>query len=111
MVFSNSFAISVEFTSRLNIESWLLTTVYAPYTPAGKRIFLEWFREIQMPPEVDWIIVGDFNLIRRLEDRNREGANINEMFLFNEAINKLDLIELPLHGRHFIWINKQSPLS
>lgn len=33
------------------------------------------------------------------------------MFLFNEAINTLGLIELPLHGRHFTWTNKQlSPL-
>jgi len=31
------------------------------------------------------------------------------MFLFNEAIDKLGLIELPLHGRHFTWTNKQFP--
>lgn len=55
--------------------------------------------------------MGDFNLIRRPEDRNREGADPNEMFAFNEAINKLGLVELPLYGRHFTWTNKQfSPL-
>lgn len=111
LVFSNTYAISVEFTSLLNNDSWILTTVYAPCTPVGKKEFLEWFREIQMPPEIDWIIVGDFNLIRKPEDRNRDGADPNEMFLFNEAINKLDLIELPLHGRQFTWTNKQFPHS
>jgi len=45
-----------------------------------------------MPPEIDWLIVGDFNLIRKPEDRNKEGADVNEMFLFNEAINKLGII-------------------
>jgi hypothetical protein len=40
-----------------------------------------------MLDDVEWIIMGDFNLIRRQEDRNREGANITEMFLFNDAIN------------------------
>lgn len=60
-----------------------------------------------MSPEIDWIVVGDFNLIRRPEDRNKEGADVNEMFLFNEAINRLDLIELPLHGSRFTWTNKQ----
>ena len=109
MVFSNNFAISIEFTSRLSNELWLLTVVYAPCTPGGKRAFLEWFREIEMPPDLDWLIVGEFNLIRRPSDRNREGAATNEMFLFNEAINKLGLIELPLHGRHFTWTNKQFP--
>lgn len=47
--------------------------------------------------------------MRRPEDRNRDGANLNEIFLFNQAINKLDLIEIPLHGRQFTWTNKQYP--
>lgn len=109
LVFSNRFAISIEFTSKLNNESWLLTTVYAPCTLNGKREFLNWFRNIVMPEEVDWLIVRDFNLLRKHEDRNRDGANLNEIFLFNEAINKLGLIELPLHGRKFTWANKQFP--
>lgn len=62
-----------------------------------------------MSSEIEWLLVGDFNLIRRPENRNREEADATEMFLFNEAINKLDLIELPLHGRQFTWTNKQSP--
>jgi exonuclease III len=67
LTFSNDYAISVEFTSKLNNENWLLTVVYAPCTPLGKRTFLEWFRNIQMSPEIDWIVVGDFNLIRSLK--------------------------------------------
>lgn len=31
------------------------------------------------------------------------------MYLFNEAISALGIIELPLHGRHFTLTNKQSP--
>jgi hypothetical protein len=46
--------------------------------------------------------------VRKSKDRNRDGANFNEMFLFNEAINKLD-VEIPLHGRQFTWTNKQFP--
>lgn len=109
LVFSNSFALLVEFTSMLNNDSWLLTTIYAPCTHTGKREFLEWFRDIDMPPEVDWIVVGDFNLLRRPEGKNREGADPNEMFLFNEAISNLSLIKLPLHARHYTWTNKQFP--
>lgn len=62
-----------------------------------------------MPPEMDWLIIGDFNLIRRPEDRNKEGTYLNEMFSFNEAIDKLGVIELPLHDRQFTWTNKQFP--
>jgi len=95
------YAIPVEFTSEINGKSWLLTTIYVPCTPAGKRAFLNWFRDIQMPPNEDWLVVGDFILIRKPEDRNKKGADVNEMFLFNEAINKLSLTELPLHGRQY----------
>ena len=60
-----------------------------------------------MPDQTEQIIVGDFNLIRKPEDRNKEGGDVNEMFLFNEAISTLNLVELPLYGRHFTWTNKQ----
>ena len=60
-----------------------------------------------MPNDVDWIIMGDFNLIRTPEDRNRPGGDVNEMLMFNEAISELGSIELPLKGRQFSWSNMQ----
>lgn len=110
LVFSNCYAISVEFTSNMNNDTWLLTAIYAPCTAEGKRAFIHWFREIQVPLDLDWLIVGDFNLIRKPQDRNRDGADAEEMFIFNEAISKLGVIELPLHGRQYTWTNKQFPL-
>uniref|UniRef100_A0A452XF66 Uncharacterized protein n=1 Tax=Aegilops tauschii subsp. strangulata TaxID=200361 RepID=A0A452XF66_AEGTS len=32
---------------------------------------------------------------------------VNEMLLFNEAISKLGLVELPLRGRKYSWSNMQ----
>jgi endonuclease/exonuclease/phosphatase family metal-dependent hydrolase len=52
--------------------------------------------------------VGDFNLIRSPENRNRSGGNTNEMLLFNDIINHLDLIEVPLKDRAFTWSNMQN---
>lgn len=78
--------------------------------PLEKREFLRWFKHIQMPDHIDWLIVGDFNLYKNPEDRNKPGADYTEM-LFNEAISKLGLVELPLKGKCFTWSNKQfSPL-
>jgi hypothetical protein len=75
--------------------------VYAPCTPVGKRAFLEWFKGIQMPDQAEWLIIGDFNLIRKPEYRNKEKGDVKEMYLFNEATDTLGLTKLPLHGRHF----------
>jgi hypothetical protein len=110
-LFQNSFAQSIEFSSLHNGVSWILTNIYAPCTPSGKRDFLRWFKNVQMPSQVDRLIVGDFNLYRSPEDRNKPRADVAEMFLFNEAISKLGLVELPLKGKRFTWTNKQfSPL-
>jgi endonuclease/exonuclease/phosphatase family metal-dependent hydrolase len=58
-----------------------------------------------------WIIVGGFNLIRRPENRNKPGRDPNMMMVFNEAISKLGIIELPLSGQQYTWSNmQQNPL-
>lgn len=51
--------------------------------------------------------MGDFNLIRGPENRNKPGGDVSEMLLFNEAISALGLVELPLIGRKYTWTNKQ----
>jgi len=52
-----------------------------------------------MPDEQDWIIVGDFNLMRSPNNRNRLGGDVTKMLLFNEAISSLGIVELPLQGK------------
>jgi hypothetical protein len=49
--------------------------------------------------------------MRSIENRNKPGADMNDIFLFNEIISHLGLIELALKGRSFTWSNMQdSPL-
>jgi exonuclease III len=108
LVFSNAFAISIEFLSKHDQSAWLLTNVYGPCTSEGKSVFLNWLKDIQINPEVDWLVVGDFNLIRGPHNRNKPGGNLQEMLLFNEVISAQGWVELPLRGRQFTWSNKQS---
>jgi endonuclease/exonuclease/phosphatase family metal-dependent hydrolase len=60
-----------------------------------------------MADHADWLVVGDFNLYRSPTDWHRLGANYSDMFMSNEAISALGLVELPLKGNHFTWTNKQ----
>ncbi|KAJ1283813.1 hypothetical protein BS78_03G155500 [Paspalum vaginatum] len=107
LVFPNNFAMSLEFTSLVNDASWRLTNIYAPCTADGKRGFLDWFENIHMPLDLEWIILGDFNLIRKPQDRNKPGGDVNDMMAFKQAISSPGLIELPLTGKQFTWSNKQ----
>lgn len=76
ILFSNEFGISIHFCSLFDNATWLLTCVYRPCTSKGKAHFVHWFRSFQVPASEDWIVMGDFNLLRNLEDRNKPG----EMF-------------------------------
>jgi hypothetical protein len=107
LVFTNEFSVAVEFSSRHNDNSWILTNIYRPCLADGKREFLEWFQQIQMPEDVDWMIVGDFNLMRKQEDRNKDEGDLTKMFMFNNAISALGLIEIILQGRKYTCSNMQ----
>jgi hypothetical protein len=111
LLFQNNFSISINFTCKLSNDSWVLTSVYGPCQAEQKALFIDWFANIDMPDETDWIVLGDFNFIRGPEDRNKPGGDINDMILFNDAINRLGLIEPPLKGRKITWSNmQQDPL-
>lgn len=52
-------------------------------------------------------LTGDFNFTRSLDNRNLSGRDVNDIFLFNEIIGHLGLLELPLKGRSYTWSNMQ----
>jgi hypothetical protein len=52
--------------------------------------------------------LGDLNLIRTPTNQNRAGGTTSEMFLFNDLIQHLDLVEIPFQGRDFTWSNQQN---
>ena len=79
-VFENDYCVSVEFVSNHNNEPWILTNIYAPCTAPGKWAFLQWFKNINMSDTVNWLIVGDFNLYRNPNDRNKpEGDHLENV--------------------------------
>lgn len=110
-IFQNNFAQSIEFTTLASGDKWVLTIVYEPCTDEGRDQFLQWFQNIDMLDDIDWLIVGDFNLIRYPSNRNKPGGDLNNMMAFNEAISNLRISELPLHGQKYTWSNKlENPL-
>ena len=97
----------VSFQSVHNVESWTLVSVYGPCDGPLRDDFVSWFYLLQIPTDKNWLFLGDFNFIRSLDNRNRPGGDVNDIFLFNEIIGHLGLLELPLEGRSFTWSNMQ----
>ncbi|KAJ1266847.1 hypothetical protein BS78_07G010400 [Paspalum vaginatum] len=103
---TKKFAISVKFTSVHDNSNWILTTVYGPCQGEERDNFVNWMNDIQIGG-ANWMFVGDFNFYRALSDRNREGGNMHDIFIFNEIISNLGLLEIPLKGRKYTWSNMQ----
>jgi hypothetical protein len=76
VTFQNDYAMSVEFISSMSGASWFLTNIYAPCSHEGRQDFLDWFHNINMPDDCDWLVVEDFNLIRHPSDRNKHGGSM-----------------------------------
>lgn len=95
------FAVTVKFTSRHNNETWVLTTVYGPCQGIERVEFIDWLNTLEIKDDGNWIIIGDFNFYRSLNDRNRPGGNMNDVFIFNEVISNLGLQEIPLKIRKY----------
>lgn len=103
----NEFNISVELTSVHSGAKWILTNIYGSCEHDRKPTFVDWLQNIDMAADWDWLLVGDFNLIRNPDNKNKPGGDINEMLMFNEAISSLNIVEIPLKGNKYTWSDKQ----
>lgn len=61
-------------TAKHNGEFWFLANIYGPCSHDGKRDFLRWFKHYNITDTENWLLVGDFNLLRKPENRNRAGV-------------------------------------
>lgn len=67
--FSTGSSIALNFVSKHDDSVWTLMNVYGPCTPDGKRDFTTWLKNVAIPVDEDWIILGDFNLYRHPEEK------------------------------------------
>jgi exonuclease III len=101
------FAASVHFSSTQSSQSLTLVNIYGPCSGDMRYTFTQWLFNLNIPPDEDWLLLGDFNFIRSLDNRNKPGGNINDMLLFNDFIRAQNLTELPIKGRKYTWSNMQ----
>jgi hypothetical protein len=101
-------AIKLQFVSSHTAETWTLVTVYGPCRGVMRDEFVQWLHDLDIPIHDNWLLIGDFNFMRSVDNRNKPGADMADIFLFNNIISHLGLLELPLKGRRFTWSNMQA---
>lgn len=108
VVQANSFGLTIKVSCNYDQSTFHITNVYRPAHASGKMPFVTWLMNLDTTDFDDWILVGDFNLYRSSDDRNKPGGDYSEMQLFNGLISDLDLIDIPFCGRRYTWSNMQT---
>lgn len=82
-LFGPSYVVTIRFQCCISGKVFHLTNIYGQCDAEVKFDFINWLYNFYTSAIEGWILVGDFNLIRSLEDQNKPGANMNDMLLFN----------------------------
>jgi exonuclease III len=92
---------------RMDNKEFFIANIYGPASAPLKQGFITWLMNLDSTSYDDWVLGGDFNLIRSPKNQNKPRGDTNEMNLFNEVISDLDLVEIPFSDRNFTWSNMQ----
>ena len=83
------FSVDVSFKSVHNSGKWTLVSVYGPCEGQPRDDFVSWLYHLTIPLDENWLLLGDFNFICSLDNRNLPGGDIDDTFQFNEIIGHL----------------------
>ncbi|XP_071694370.1 uncharacterized protein [Rutidosis leptorrhynchoides] len=79
----------------------IITNVYGPHNDEGKKELWDSLEILMSYKDAGWVICGDFNEVRI------ESERLNSLFIerraamFNNFIEKMQLVEIPLLGKNF----------
>ncbi|XP_057429674.1 uncharacterized protein LOC130722842 [Lotus japonicus] len=97
-------------------ERCAIVNVYSPCSIEGKRVL---WREL-LPWKAGsnvraWCVARDFNVVRCVEERKGIGLDSaggrREMVEFNEFIEGMEVVDIPLNGRKYTWYMEGATLS
>lgn len=104
---TREFTLTTKFTLNADGSAFFVTNVYAPTLCSEKLAFLAEIADLASQIDGPWLLLGDYNLTREPSDKNNDHFNLSEARQFNDLINILALLEIPLVDRAYTWSNKR----
>ncbi|CAM8943986.1 unnamed protein product [Rhodiola kirilowii] len=95
---------SIKINDREVLMNFL--NVYAPISEKDKLKLWEDIVTIKEARPGEWVVGGDFNSVLEEEERSRSLFNEKDASLFQDFIQAMGVLDLPLKGRSFTWSNK-----
>ena len=101
----------MDIANEERLDKWLLTNVNGSNDVEGQVDFLYEMKEIITKWVGPWVLMGDFNITRFQKRRSGKGNCKKMSRLFHKFIDDLQLIEVKLQERCYIWSNHREELT
>lgn len=99
--------VSADVVMLADNQTWSITGVYGPQSDAEKQAFMQEITNLKQFMHPAWLLLGDFNLIYRVQDKNNNRVNLVLLNAFRRTIVKLQVTPIDLQGKKFTWCNDQ----
>ncbi len=99
------FSLNLVLRRRIDGTIFTLSNIYGPTAAALKAGFFLELRHIGTRVAGVWALLGDFNLLLSLSDKNDPPSSVSDILSFRNAVNGLGLADIPLSNRSFTWTN------
>jgi hypothetical protein len=106
-VVNGSHCVNFNLRSKADGFEWSLIPVYGAAQEVNKPDFLAELVRVCEAESLPKLVGGDFNIMRRQEDKNNANFDTRWPFVFNAIIENLDLREIALSGRQYTWANRR----
>lgn len=71
---SHMWALVISFKSTQSPDTWTLANIYGPCTGEPRSDFISWLYDLHIDDNDDLVLLGDFNFIRSMDNRNHPGV-------------------------------------
>ncbi|XP_071695781.1 uncharacterized protein [Rutidosis leptorrhynchoides] len=98
------FFLAVKGKIKGDSQDTIVVNVYEPHEDIKKRLFLESLENLMNYDNESWVLCGDFNEVRNIDERKNCEFNLRRANRFNNFIANSGLLEVPLIGKKFTRI-------
>jgi exonuclease III len=106
-VCTGDYCVKIHVKCKRDGFEWILVPVYGAAQETHKAEFLSELVRICEHEELPMLVGGDFNIIRKREEKNNNNFKVHWPFVFNAIIEHLNLREIALSGRQYTWANRR----
>ncbi len=100
-----SFSVNLVLRRRVDGLLFIVSNIYGPTIASLKSAFFQEIRSIVSQSVGLWTILGDFNVLLSLRDKNGSPSNLNDILNFRNVVTDIGLIDLPISNKSFTLSN------